>query len=156
MFATTAAGLYRREYRDLDSLIRIYEGNYFRLMRLAPELSDLEGTTVSRVAGALDLYLTIIERAPYTTFAVLTYRFDDGLHSLAEPNARIAVYHDVRAVEVLSHCRRRRASRAMRWSPGHMPELDRRWEMNRFLQKWLGFCQHQGHLFLRCTTQQVG
>ena len=29
-----------------------------------------------------------------------------------------------------------------------MPEVDRKWEMNRFLLKWLKFCAFQGHLFL--------
>jgi uncharacterized protein YqiB (DUF1249 family) len=36
-----------------------------------------------------------------------------------------------------------------------MPELNRRWELNRFLHKWLGFCQRQGHIFLRCTAVSV-
>jgi len=44
---------------DLAALIELYESNYVRLMRLAPELESMEGTVVSRVAGALDLYLEI-------------------------------------------------------------------------------------------------
>ena len=36
-----------------------------------------------------------------------------------------------------------------------MPELDYRWEMNRFLSKWLKFCTHQGHIFLACTTTAI-
>ena len=27
--------------------------------------------------------------------------------------------------------------------------------MNRFLQKWLGFCHRQGHVFLNCTALRV-
>ena len=36
-----------------------------------------------------------------------------------------------------------------------MPEVDRKWNMNRFLLKWLKFCTHQGHLFLDCTTREA-
>ena len=137
---------------DLAALIDLYESNYVRLMRLVPELTDMRGTVVSRVAGALDLYLTVDECFKYTTTLTLTYRFNDGECFAFEPNARLCVYHDVRAVEILSHCRRRRSRSVVPWRRGRMPEVERRWELNRFLRKWLRFCTHQGHLFLACTT----
>lgn len=134
--------------RDLAELIRIYEASYVRLMKLVPDLPACDRVMVSRVAGALDLHLEIIERQPYTTSLVLTYRFPDRDGYVLEPNARVSIYHDVRAAEVVSHCRRRK-SRAIRpWTPGHMPELDRKWRMNRFLLKWLRFCTFQGHIFI--------
>ena len=52
----------RYRHRDLPALIDLYEGNYVRVARLLPELDNLEGTLVSRVAGALNLYVTIEER----------------------------------------------------------------------------------------------
>ena len=55
--------------------------------------------------------------------------------------------------EVVSHRRRRRDRAVRRWRRQGMPEVDRKWELNRFLQRWLGFCHRQGHLFLRVTTQ---
>ena len=134
--------------RDIAGLIRIYEASYVRLTKLVPEPAACDGAMISRVAGALDLHLQIIERQPYTTSLVLTYLFADRDGCVPEPNARINVYHDVRAVEVVSHCRRRRSCTARPWTPGRMPELDRKWRMNRFLLKWLGFCTFQGHLFL--------
>ena len=54
--------LERYRQRDLPALIDLYEGNYLRVMRLLPDLDSLEGTLVSRVAGALNLYATIEER----------------------------------------------------------------------------------------------
>jgi uncharacterized protein YqiB (DUF1249 family) len=138
--------------RNLAGLIGLYESNYIRLMRLVPELHAMEGTTVSRVADALELYLTVLERSKYTTLLALTYQFQDGDELFAEPNARIRVYHDVRAAEVLSQVRRRRSNLVRRWRRRHMPELDRKWELNRFLYKWLGFCQRQGHIFLNCIS----
>ena len=134
--------------RDIAGLIGIYEASYVRLMRLVPGLRACDRSMVSRVAGALDLHLEIVERQPYTTSMILTYRFADGDDSVLEPNARINVYHDVRAAEVVSHCRRRKSHAIRAWTPGRMPELDRKWRMNRFLLKWLRFCTFQGHIFI--------
>ena len=124
------------------------EANYVRLAKLIPDLPACDRAMVSRVAGALDLHLGIIERQPYTTSLVLTYRFPDGGECVLEPNARINVYHDVRAAEIVSHSRRRVNRSVSPWTPGRMPELDRKWRMNRFLVKWLRFCTYQGHIFL--------
>ena len=145
--------LERYRHRDLPALIDLYEGNYLRVMRLLPELENLEGTLVSRVAGALNLYATIEERFKYTTTLLLTYRFDDETGVALEPNARVCVYLDVRAAELVSHCRRKRTRTVRSWMRGRMPELDHRWEMNRFLYKWLRFCSNQGHIFLNCTVR---
>ena len=145
--------LERYRHRDLPALIDLYEGNYLRVMRLLPDLEVLEGTSVSRVAGALALYATIEERYKYTTTLLLTYRFEDTAGVALEPNARICVYHDVRAAELVSHCRRKRTRKVHSWMRGRLPELDHRWEMNRFLYKWLRFCSNQGHIFLNCTVR---
>ena len=141
--------------RDIAGLIGVYEANYVRLMRLVPDLRACDRAMVSRVAGALDLHLEIVERQPYTTSMILTYRFADGDGSVLEPNARINVYHDVRAAEVVSHCRRRKSHAIRPWTPGCMPELDRKWRMNRFLLKWLRFCTYQGHIFIPGITSAV-
>jgi len=133
--------------RDITGLIRIYEASYVRLAKLVPDLPTCDRVMVSRVAGALDLHLEIVDRQPYTASLRLTYRFPDHDGWVLEPNARINVYHDVRAAEIVAH--RRRAPRAVHaWTPGRMPELDRKWRMNRFLLKWLRFCTYQGHIFL--------
>ena len=136
--------------RTLSSLIDLHESNYHRLLRLAPDLRCIEGTVVSRVAGALDLFLTVHRQQRYTTMLSLTYRFDDG----SQPDAAIVVYHDVLAAELVNISRRRPA-RSRRWSKGQMRELDRKWRTNRFLQKWLGFCHRQGHLFLLATCHRI-
>jgi uncharacterized protein YqiB (DUF1249 family) len=152
MLQSVLSPLSRFQTHDLAALIALYESNYLRLQKLAPELDQIKGTVVSRVAGALDLYMSVEERFKYTTTLKLTYRFRDGDGPALEPNARICVYHDVRCVELLAHCRRKRSREALRWRGRRMAELERRWEMNRFLLKWLRFCSRQGHLFLACTA----
>ena len=156
MVRVEEAGRARFGARDISGLIRIYEANYVRLARLIPDPAACDRVMVSRVSGALDLYLERIEHQRYTTSLVLTYRFPDDDGYVFEPNARINVYHDVRAAEVVSHCRRRkRRSTARPWTPGRMPELDRKWRMNRFLLKWLRFCTFQGHLFIPGITSAL-
>ena len=138
--------------KTLASLLDLYESNYFRLLRLVPDLRCFEGTVVSRVAGALDLYLTVHERQRYTTSLSLTYVFDgDEL----QPNAGIVVYHDVHAAELVTFTRRRRQRTRQKWRRKTMPDLQRKWQSNRFLQRWLGFCHRQGHLFLTVTCHRV-
>ena len=138
--------------RTLASLIEVHESNYRRLLRLVPDLRCIDGTVVSRVSGALDLYLTVHTQQRYTTSLTLTYRFDDGL----QPNAGIVVYHDVHAAELVSFVPRRLGrSEGLAWRRGRMPDLDRKWRINRFLQKWLGFCHRQGHLFLLVTCHRI-
>ena len=138
--------------RTLASLIDLYESNYYRLLRLVPELGNIEGTVVSRVAGALDLYLTVHERQRYTTTLSLTYRFGGGEF---QPNACIVVYHDVHAAELISFHRRRQRRSGREWRRRPTPDLDRKWRSNRFLQRWLGFCHRQGHLFLLVTCHRI-
>ncbi len=152
MSQSAVSSLSRFQTHDLAALIALYESNYVRLLRLAPELQEMKGTVVSRVAGALDLFMSVEERFKYTTTIKLTYRFRDDDEIALEPNARICVYHDVRCAEVVGHCRRKRLRSALPLRSGRMAELERRWEMNRFLLKWLRFCTHQGHLFLACTA----
>ena len=143
-----------RETHTLSRIIDVYENNFVRLNRLAPAIDEMDGVLRSRVADALDLYLTLNERTRYTTTVSLTYRFEGDEGLLLEPNARIRVYHDVRAVELLFHSSRR-ARRMSPWRRGRRPELERKWQMNRFLQKWLGFCHRQGHLFLNRDENRV-
>jgi uncharacterized protein YqiB (DUF1249 family) len=155
MEQTRTASLARFKHHDIAALIDLYESNFLRLMRLVPDLDVLESTVVSRVADALDLYLCVEERFKYTTTVSLTYRFTENDSVILEPNARVCVYHDVRAAELVSHCRRKRPRTVRPWIRGRMPELENRWEMNRFLYKWLKFCTHQGHIFLNCTSHPV-
>lgn len=134
--------------RTLASLQDLQECSYRRILRLAPHLRGAEGAAVSRLEGALDLHLTVIERCRYTTTLNLTYRFRAGATEVAEPDLTMRVFHDARLAEVLSLSRRHPPHAAGCWRRPAPSELEARWEVHRFLQRWLGYCLHQGHLFL--------
>jgi len=133
--------------RDLPALMELYELNYIQLRRLVPDLDAIQERSVSKITGALDLYLTISERTRYTTTLNLSYRFAESSNSYLAPDVLVRMYHDAQLAEVLSHSRRHGRANA-ECTPFHARyALEAKWHMNRFLHKWLGYCLHQGHAF---------
>lgn len=127
------------------SLMELYESNYIYMRRLVPELPDLGPREVSEGGGA-DLHLEVLETSPYTTTVLLTHFFGEE-EPQALPNLRVRVYHDARTAEVLYE---RSLERFARQRPGSRPEpgtLAWKWELNRFLNRWLRYCLGEGHRF---------
>lgn len=134
--------------RNFAGLMELYECNYIRLRNLVPDLDAVPDAGVSRVAGALDLHLRIVERCKFTTTLHLTYYFHDREGSFPAPDMRVRMYHDAQVGEVIS-CGRRRGVRSAPYNRMyHRYTLQEKWRMNRFLQKWLGYSLMQGHRFI--------
>lgn len=132
---------------DFAGLMELYEQNYIRLRRLVPDLSSVGPVTVSRASGALDLHLRIVERCKYTTTLTLTYQFQDELGWFPAPDLQARIYHDAQAAEVIA-CGRLKGVRSAEYDRRHNQySLAEKWQINRFLQKWLGYCLRQGHGF---------
>jgi uncharacterized protein YqiB (DUF1249 family) len=127
--------------RSFSGLMDLYEQNYMRLRKIAPDL-EIADHMISSIPGHTDLYLSIQERCKYTTMLSLTYRFGETGNHVFEPNLKLKVYHDARVVEVQQFHSRNRGSVNM------SNLLYEKWTMNRFLYKWLGYCLYQGHFFL--------
>jgi uncharacterized protein YqiB (DUF1249 family) len=127
--------------------MELYECNYMRLRLLVPDLAAVEDIAVSRVDGGLDLHLRVLERCKYTTTLNLTYYFTDEQGEFPAPDIRVRIYQDAQVAEVLS-CGRRRGIRHPEYDRvRRQHSLDEKWQMNRFLYKWLGYCLHHGHGF---------
>ena len=138
----------RRSVRDLADLMSIYEANYIRIKQLVPDIANMPlGRRVSLVRNALDLHLELIERSRYTLTLKLTYCFEDEEGEFLAPDMLVRLYLDARVAEV-TRCGRLRGRRDAEYdrSRQHYPLQDK-WRMNRFLQKWLGYCLRQGHRF---------
>ena len=137
----------RRQVHDLGELMAIYECNYIRLRQLIADLAAVGEEARSQAAGALDLHLSVSERNRYTTTLTLTYRFEDEQGDFPAPDIQVRIYHDARLAEVIS-CGRRRGKRHAAYDTWRRDyNLDAKWRINRFLQKWLGYCLRQGHRF---------
>jgi uncharacterized protein YqiB (DUF1249 family) len=136
--------------RTFGGLMDIYEQNYIRLRRLIPEFDRIGANAVSTAPGSMDLHYECLERSKYTTVFRLTYKFET-----LEPNLEIRVYHDARVAEVLASNvqlggagwwdRRHKVSSMFR---ADLQNLQTKWRLNRFLQKWLHYCLKQGHMFV--------
>jgi len=129
------------------ALMELYENNYIYMRRLLPDPDRSGDAVVSRVAGTPDLYLEVRERCPYTTSLRLTHRFVTEQRPEITPNLQVRVYHDARVAEVLPASE----IRGFRyWQAGGPPQPGTqrwRWEVNRFLNRWLRYCLGEGHAF---------
>ena len=126
--------------RSFAGLMELYEHNYIRLRNLAPDL-EVADEMISSVSGHQDLHLSITQRCKYTTMMRLTYQFEESGKPVFEPDLYLKMYHDAHVVEVQQLNSRTRGPMLM------ANLLQRKWVMNRFLYKWLGYCQFQGHRF---------
>jgi uncharacterized protein YqiB (DUF1249 family) len=133
--------------RTFADLMELYESNYIRLRNLAPELDAIGEHAVSRVPGALDLHLQLLERCRFTTTLGLTYHFHEEDGAFPAPDIRVRIYHDAQVAEVISCGRRRGLLHAEYNRLHHNYSLAEKWRMNRFLHKWLAYCLRQGHRF---------
>jgi hypothetical protein len=130
----------------------LYENNFIRFRKLAPDPSVLDENSVSDVAGCLGLHLSVLERSRFTTTLLLTYHFDEAGETVPEPNLKLRIYHDARLVEVLGgHLKHGRVKL------DHPPADARRqkWRLNRFLYRWLGYCLYQGHHFPAVVSRRI-
>ena len=134
--------------RSFVGLMALYESNYLRLLRLLPELEQLDGCFRSRVAGNCDLYLEVLERCRYTVTLSLTYHLetDDGL--ILDPDITVRAYLDGRLAEAMMVGNRQRHMVLRKFLDEHKRELDLRWRRNIVLNKWLEYLSDQGHLIL--------
>ena len=125
---------------SFSGLMDLYEHNYMRLRKIAPDLS-IADQMISSVDGHSDLYLSVKQRCKYTTMLSMTYRFGTPDDYVLEPDLKLRIYHDAQLVEVQQLNSR---------SHGFLDvntAIAQKWRMNRFLYKWLGYCLHQGHFF---------
>ncbi len=126
--------------RTFSGLMDLYELNYLRLKKLAPDLA-IADEMISVVPGTLDLYLSVTSRCKFTTMLRLTYQFRKDNIVIYQPDMHLKVYHDARIAEVQDRLDRKHH----RIYSGN--GLRQKWKLNRFLYKWLGYCNHQGHYF---------
>jgi len=138
----------------LGWLMGLYAENFRRMERLfAP--GELAGYHYrSSVGDGLDVSLSIIERAPYTTRLRLTYAdLDDPLTGEPEPSAWLRLYHDSRQLEA-THCYLGRGWQdVVGLRPAATILADHRLRMNTFLGKWLQYLGECGHHYASLRPQ---
>jgi hypothetical protein len=130
---------------DLAGLQASCEANYWRLVRLMPDMagSDYLRLLVEAEDGqpqSLSLY--VLERCRYTTTLRLTHQRDHEW--LTPPSMEVRLYHDAAMAEVVAAYNRRRFRGVYPYPNEQMLQPDEKYQLNQFLGEWLGYCQRYG------------
>ena len=130
-------------------MMEMYEANYILIRKLCGDRKTMPAVAVSRVANCVDLHLRILAQTKYTTTIALTHYFPDGetCGRREYPDIRLKIYYDSLQVEVLPQFCYYRNRDFYSFDRDATSCLPQRWRMNRFLFKWLSWCDRQGHSF---------
>lgn len=132
--------------RSFTGLMALYESNYLRFVRLAPELDLPFDQAVSHGIDH-DLHLRVLERCRYTTTIHLTHWFGEGDGARPDPDLKLRIYRDARLAEAI-YCDSASRYVAMAGAPFIEDDvLAAQWPRNQLLNKWLAYCLQQGHGF---------
>ena len=126
-------------------LMELYEGNYIRLRLFCGDIRRLPDETISTIPGGVPVRLSVVERSAHTTKLMLTYLFEDHER---RPDLLVQIYHDSKQADVVSRNCRITGRDIRLWEKQIDNVLLCRWRLNRFLHKWLGYLDYQGHSFL--------
>ena len=123
------------------------ESNYYKLLRLIPDLPRIGESAMASPAGKPTLHFRLIERTPYTLTLELTHCFGDRMDAFLEPAVRIRAYLDAESAEVLADHNRPHIAHAFRQTERCNEIMDYKWTLNYFLEKWLNHCLQLGYCF---------
>lgn len=137
-------------------LHKVCESNFHKLLRLAPDLIQIDQTVVAQVNGNPALHLRVLERNRYTLTMELTHYFSHDVRVLFEPAVRIRVYLDAQSAEVLVDQKLRETPYTQNRKPDPRAILDFKWSINYFLEKWLNHCLNTGYCFEIATATEPG
>jgi hypothetical protein len=112
--------------------MQLYEANFGRLMRLAPNLSCTRRSASTRAPGLPDLHLEVVEHCIYTTTILLSRHSQQGGQSQFKTGIAIRVYYVMRGWLALQPSAR---------------GADERWQRNRRLERWLSERLLEGYRF---------
>lgn len=136
---------------NLSKLMSDCEINYHRLMRLLPELDDLDEWCFGVDANTEQLKqvsIHIVERSKYTTTVNVAQEslLDDWV---PKPTLTVRLYHDAQMAEVLSFQRNRYIRQTYTYPNEKMFQPDEKAQLNAFLGEWLEFCLRSGRALVK-------
>ena len=123
------------------------ESNYYKLLRLIPDLPQIGESAIASPAGKPTLHFRLIDKTPYTLTLELTHCFEDQTDAFFEPAVRIRAYLDAKTAEVLADHNRPHIEHAFRQTERADKIMDYKWTLNYFLEKWLNHCLQLGYCF---------
>ncbi len=145
----------RKKYSiDLAAQMAECEANYARIMRLLPDMENIDsrefGVDMPGSAPA-QLRIAVTERCKYTTMLDVCQETVPAVAGvLPEPLSEapvfsLRVYHDVQMAEVVGFNHHRRIQPQYDYPNENMYQRDEKVQLNRFLGEWLSHCLKYGH-----------
>ncbi len=133
---------------DLTGHMAECDANYVRLLKLMPDLMDLDERVLHlHVADKeISLRFRVLERSPYTTLVqLIQHNGFEGLHfDLPSPQMTVRIYHDARSAEVVEYQNEERFRPVYAYPNRHMRQRDEKVQINRFLSEYLSVCLSHG------------
>lgn len=130
---------------DLSALMRLYETNYAKLVRLMPPEPEVGARCSYAIQGQV-FHLTNLENTTYTT--LLSIDLEDSVPEYLKPKLVVRLYHDARVAEV---CTSQQISRIKpRYDYPNakmhqkMHQKNEKQQINAFLADWLMHCLTNG------------
>lgn len=114
-----------------------YEKNYRFLLRLFPDLADIQQGRHRLSYGQYQLELQVIEYGPYTQFLKLSHSFGDDTPLVPELRMSVRVYHDARLAEAIGYQGEERLLARYELSGEGLPQYDEKRQANLLLHDCL-------------------
>ncbi len=126
---------------DLAALMRIYETNYAKLLRLLPQSNEVGNSCAYAIQG-LVFQLDIIEATRYTTLLNIWQHGNSPEYLKAQ--IKVRMYHDARVAEVCASQQVQPIKPKYDYPNTKMHQRDEKHQMNAFLADWLSHCLRNG------------
>ncbi|RXJ70538.1 dehydrogenase [Veronia nyctiphanis] len=126
---------------DLSALMRMYETNYAKLVRLIPH-SDSVGDSCTYEIRGNHFQIDVLESTRYTTLVDIWQQGDTPAY--LRPRLTVRLYHDARVAEVCTSQQISRIQPRYDYPNPRMHQKDEKHQVNAFLSDWLAHCLRSG------------
>ncbi|WBA17597.1 DUF1249 family protein [Salinivibrio kushneri] len=134
----------KTEYRvDLPAMMRLYETNYAKLVRLMPKRDEVGQVCRYDIQGQ-EYVLVVRESTRYTTLLDIAQLSPGAAPDYLRANLTVRLYHDARVAEVCTTQQISRLKPRYDYPNPRMHQRDEKHQVNAFLSDWLGHCLRRG------------
>lgn len=134
----------KTEYRvDLPAMMRLYETNYAKLVRLMPKRDEVGQVCRYDIQGQ-EYALVVLESTRYTTLLDIAQLSPGAAPDYLRANLTVRLYHDARVAEVCTTQQISRLKPRYDYPNPRMHQRDEKHQVNAFLSDWLGHCLRRG------------
>lgn len=122
---------------------------YDKLLRVAPDLKQIQQHSMSMVAGLMDLHLDVVEcKCNYMRIALSHYWKHPSGDMIADPDMEVGVYWDSELAEALIYQDAFLYEVAYQ-QEDEVPDLETHAWINKFLEHWLDHLAEHGYVIRR-------